>query len=336
MIAVISNRSVGAIPNRVQSVSIDDLISRALSLVRPIFDTSQPLQNDEMLRKQVTMRRPKMQTILINSYSNPETIDAVCKEQGMDDGQCKLFSKGFQLIDRFITTIERPTKSDESPSPLSTPPQVDYSVRKENDIAMDDTDYVILPPSPPASPAHHRVLGSKTWSSQPEQSGFQLLDVRNDLVASLTPLPPILSPPPFIHPTPPPAPPLAFPTVPSFILSPLKLPDLNNGLFFPTDKAIFDLPIKVSQKKDDISTDDNLFFKRRQRSTSLEALDAQINEREKRDYYDDLNTKQPSLPSAKSASDSEDYYGSVDEIIVTRAPLKNNPLRNCINILGFY
>ncbi|WKY14697.1 hypothetical protein Q1695_000321 [Nippostrongylus brasiliensis] len=35
-----------------RQLSIDDLISRALSLVRPIFDTSQPLQYDEMLKKQ--------------------------------------------------------------------------------------------------------------------------------------------------------------------------------------------------------------------------------------------------------------------------------------------
>uniref|UniRef100_A0A0K0D5E5 Secreted protein n=1 Tax=Angiostrongylus cantonensis TaxID=6313 RepID=A0A0K0D5E5_ANGCA len=36
-----------------RQLSIDDLISKALSLVRPIFDTSQPLQYDEMFKKQV-------------------------------------------------------------------------------------------------------------------------------------------------------------------------------------------------------------------------------------------------------------------------------------------
>ncbi|KAJ1357312.1 hypothetical protein KIN20_015438 [Parelaphostrongylus tenuis] len=40
-------------------LSIDDLISKALSLVRPIFDTSQPLQYDEMFKKQEVLQPPK-------------------------------------------------------------------------------------------------------------------------------------------------------------------------------------------------------------------------------------------------------------------------------------
>ncbi|VDL77490.1 unnamed protein product [Nippostrongylus brasiliensis] len=148
-----------------------------------------------------------------------QAIVAVCKEQGMDDGQCKLFSNGFQLIDkineiaavkkrnecfvlRFITTIESktPTKIDEPQRPvIPDPPR-----RKENDILMDDAEYTAEPVERP------KALGSKTWSRP------QLFEVRNDLVASFTPLPPA----PFVPPTPPAAPPLAFPTVPSLIIPP--------------------------------------------------------------------------------------------------------------------
>ncbi|ETN81614.1 hypothetical protein NECAME_08412 [Necator americanus] len=53
-IVVVLLVNAAADPERAKrQLSIDDLISRALSLVRPIFDTSQPLQNDEMLKKQV-------------------------------------------------------------------------------------------------------------------------------------------------------------------------------------------------------------------------------------------------------------------------------------------
>ncbi|KAL6725045.1 hypothetical protein Aduo_019870 [Ancylostoma duodenale] len=52
-VVVVLLATVAADRERVKrQISIDDLISRALSLVRPIFDTSQPLQNDEMLKKQ--------------------------------------------------------------------------------------------------------------------------------------------------------------------------------------------------------------------------------------------------------------------------------------------
>ncbi|WKY14698.1 hypothetical protein Q1695_000321 [Nippostrongylus brasiliensis] len=276
-----------------RQLSIDDLISRALSLVRPIFDTSQPLQYDEMLKKQA--------------------IVAVCKEQGMDDGQCKLFSNGFQLIDKFITTIESktPTKIDEPQRPvIPDPPR-----RKENDILMDDAEYTAEPVERP------KALGSKTWSSQPE-SGPQLFEVRNDLVASFTPLPPA----PFVPPTPPAAPPLAFPTVPSLIIPP----------FTPAALSFEKL---LEMKIEPII--------RRQREVDWDTVDLEpdiMQVRVKRDYYDDAKPSEGASDSSSSSlsassfsspSSSADYYGSVADSTPTQK-VESSPLQNCVHILGIY
>ncbi|CAJ0922393.1 unnamed protein product, partial [Mesorhabditis belari] len=149
--------------------SIDDLIHKALSLVRPIFDTSQPIQNDAMINNEFNDGGMRQENVLgarpisildniplckgnsricqfiscqaenfkkdenfanLNLAaqvladkklrkavgSNPDAINAVCTEQGMSDSQCKLFSKGFQIVDRFITTVE-----GESPQPPPLP-----------------------------------------------------------------------------------------------------------------------------------------------------------------------------------------------------------------------
>ncbi|VDO19542.1 unnamed protein product, partial [Heligmosomoides polygyrus] len=93
-----------------------------------------PTFGNLQLAAQVLSDRKLRQTI------SRSAIDAVCKEQGMDDGQCKLFSNGFQLIDKY---------------PLSFPK-----------ILMDDAEYVVEP-----APGRAKVFGSKTWSSQPDQGG---------------------------------------------------------------------------------------------------------------------------------------------------------------------
>lgn len=67
-------------------------------------------------------------------------------------------------------------------------------------------------------------------------SGQRLFEIRNDLIASFTPLPPA----PFMAPTPPQAPPLAFPTMPSLIISPIS----------PSGLTIDKLPLmKVGRSK---------------------------------------------------------------------------------------
>lgn len=62
---------------------------------------------------------------------------------------------------------------------------------------------------------------------------LQPLEIRNDLVSSWTQMPF------FAPPTIPPAPPLAFKSVPSLILQPIQAPQLENGIFFSTDKFNF-------------------------------------------------------------------------------------------------
>lgn len=48
---------------------------------------------------------------LILKNRNPEAINTVCHEQGLSIEQCKIFSRSFQLIDRVITTIQKPEKN---------------------------------------------------------------------------------------------------------------------------------------------------------------------------------------------------------------------------------
>ncbi|VDK44706.1 unnamed protein product [Cylicostephanus goldi] len=248
-------------------------------------------------------------------FINPEAITAVCKEQGMDEGQCKLFSNGFQLIDRFITTIESRSSSKIEP-PKTEAPKIPE--RMENDIMMDDAEYIMDLPQP------RKVYGSKTWSSQPEQTGGpHLLDVRNDLVASFTPLPPA---PPLLPPTPPPAPPLAFPTVPSLIVPPIV------ASILPVDK-LFKL------KPDPII--------RRQHDTDWDFLDDDDDDKQRRvkrgDYYDDVhgsksgsaNSESHPTQTGSSSGPSDDYYGAITDA-APKPPVESTPLQNCVHILGIY
>ncbi|CAI4221551.1 unnamed protein product [Auanema sp. JU1783] len=367
--------------------SIDDLISRALNLVRPIFDTSQPLQNDEMLRKpldpsQRDMREnailgarrssllddlplckgdnricqfiscsaenfkkdPAFGNIQLGVQvlgdaklrkaisSNPEAITAVCKEQGMDESQCKLFSKGFQLIDRFITTIEKP--AGHGVKTVQADP-VPIPIQKDPEPMNDEPDYDALTSSATAS----STSGSKTWGTGQNKEP-QLMELQNDLVASLTPPPmwglaPIA---PFTPPAPPTAPPLAFPTVPSFILQPLH----NLEKYFSPDKYLLGSDQNKAPETNSITR-----FKRESEDFYDDDVNNEAQIRQKRDYYDELtntgrNTEvkesSGNNPSAKRApinGQGEDYYGGVEEeehVQTTARP--ESGLRNCVNILG--
>ncbi|KJH41128.1 hypothetical protein DICVIV_12905 [Dictyocaulus viviparus] len=292
-----------------RQLSIDDLISKALSLVRPIFDTSQPLQNDEMLKKQPVPSTDDLREAVILGSPAVQPLDDIplCKgnnricqfiscsaENFKKDptfGNIQLAAQVLsdkklrQAISRFITTIESktPTKSD-VPS-RSLPPR--ETEREENDnVIMDDVASSAL-----SSHQRPKTLGSKTWSSQPEPE--PQFEIRNDLVANLTPFPP----PPFLHPTPPSSPPLAFPTEDPII--------------------------------------------RRQRDVDFDIVDIEPDaqqERVKRDYYEDVVSNKPSgsLSTSPSPNHSEDYYGSVSESIPERRDELKLPLKNCVDMLGIY
>ncbi|KAJ1357313.1 hypothetical protein KIN20_015439 [Parelaphostrongylus tenuis] len=84
-----------------------------------------------------------------NCFINPESIDAICKDQGMSDGECKLFSNGFQLIDKFITTIESKSSSKNEDPPRSMPARqseheqndIDPIIRRQRDVDVDFIDH---------------------------------------------------------------------------------------------------------------------------------------------------------------------------------------------------
>ncbi|CAB3399517.1 unnamed protein product [Caenorhabditis bovis] len=347
-----------------RQLTIDDIISGALNLVRPIFDTSKPIVNEGMLKKPAIPTQDDMRdTSILGSRSrtalddlplckgnsgicrfiscsadnfkkdptfsnlqlaaqvigdaklrktisaNPEAVTTVCKEQGLDDDQCKLFSKGFQIIDKVITTIEKPdskepekpaqTEDTASPESHQAPQMDDPSIPQNDENLKSWADYDINAPAPPS---HQTALGSKTWSSNPDSRTLQPLEIRNDLISSWTPIP-FLAPP-----TIPPAPPLAFKTVPSFVLPPIKVPNLDNGFFFSTDKFNFN------------NKDDNT-IKRFRRDT---------------DYYDDVKEKKPeeSAISEHSSGTDTDYYGTFDDDESKKVEEPPSGLKQCVHLLG--
>ncbi|UMM41825.1 hypothetical protein L5515_017914 [Caenorhabditis briggsae] len=366
--------SVVASDRRKRQISIDDIISGALSLVRPIFDTSKPIQNEGMLRKPDAPTQDDMRdSSILGSHSrtalddvplckgnsnicrfiscsaenfkkdptfgniqlaaqilgdaklrktissNTDAVHAVCKEQGMDEAQCKLFSKGFQLIDKFMTSIEKPTDTKGGAPPSTEPPttvipdfdepsndepqkpMMDDPTKPQDDDNMKqwaDYDSRAAAPTITMQTAH----GSKTWSSNPESKSLQPLEIRNDLISSWTPMPF------FAPPTIPPAPPLAFKSVPSLILQPIQVPQLENGIFFSTDKFNF-----------------------------MKELNSIKRFRRSPDYYDqvDETKSKPKAPAKKSAGDnSDDYYGSFDSENEEKEEEVSTGLKQCVHLLG--
>ncbi|VDM39099.1 unnamed protein product [Toxocara canis] len=202
-------------------VSLDDLIQGALSLFRPIIDTSQPLQDDTTINKQVASRQmpnrdreilgaPRYSSLddvpickgnsrICNfisctahnfkndqSFANinlaaqvladtklrkaiskdPDALTTVCHEQGLSGPQCRLFQKGFQLIDKFITSIE----------PVDNVPQKMNTITKEeDDFYTEEPDAAPVPIRPVSGIGSGLAAddppfyGSHTWSSHSEQ-----------------------------------------------------------------------------------------------------------------------------------------------------------------------
>uniref|UniRef100_A0A914P747 Uncharacterized protein n=1 Tax=Panagrolaimus davidi TaxID=227884 RepID=A0A914P747_9BILA len=72
---------------------------------------------------------PKMRKTITN---NPEAVISVCREQGLSESQCKMFSQGFQVIDKFFNVVEP---------------------KNGGEIVEDTTEMMIMAPSSPASPS---------------------------------------------------------------------------------------------------------------------------------------------------------------------------------------
>lgn len=57
---------------------------------------------------------------------NPDAVNTVCREQGLSAEQCRLFARGFQLVDKFMSTIEKPSSgaTEEEPVVNISPTQI--------------------------------------------------------------------------------------------------------------------------------------------------------------------------------------------------------------------
>ncbi|PAV66873.1 hypothetical protein WR25_00374 [Diploscapter pachys] len=360
-----------------RQVSIYYIISGALNLVRPIFDTSQPLRapstfsdvskNDmrdssvlgadeqrsilrkiplckggdsricqfiscsaENFKKDQTFSNIQLAAQILGDSklrkavaSNPEAVTSACKEQGMDDSECRVFGSGFQLINNFLGRIEKAEekhKDEKVTSPLE--PQNDAPIDGNGENVDWDYNEVSRRDKPAVN------SGSRTWSSNVQPINEIIIPERNDLVSSLTP-PPFLLP-IFTFPTPttPLAPPLAFPTVKS-IISP-----------FITQKQLLELDAK-----------NGLFSRRMKRDADLHddiydetgASDERI---KRADYYDQLSDKPKkdedpgkSFLQMDTAS-GDDYYDSIDSgkkkssSNGKSSKSQNGGLKDCISLLG--
>uniref|UniRef100_A0A7E4VS97 SCA7 domain-containing protein n=1 Tax=Panagrellus redivivus TaxID=6233 RepID=A0A7E4VS97_PANRE len=207
----------------VRQVSLDDLIHSALQLVKPIFDTSEPLRDPDspMIPKKSAqddvvgsfdsraqaalgveeesgfkdapicrgnsqlckfiacsahnfkhdqsfanlnlaaqlMSDKKLRKTITN---NPESVVSVCREQGLSDGQCRIFAQGFQVIDRFITVVE---PAEGGSGAAADNPNAKQTVRGtpviNNEPLMDSIPH----PLRPIGRGHPPILGSRTWST---------------------------------------------------------------------------------------------------------------------------------------------------------------------------
>ncbi|CAD5229215.1 unnamed protein product [Bursaphelenchus okinawaensis] len=203
-----------------RQVTLDDLIHTALSFVKPIFDTSRPLQESPgVVKKNAYQGRevavlgaptllqssdspicrgnsqickfisctahnfkydesfanlnlaaqlvqdPKMRKVI---SQNPEAVTSVCREQGLSHEQCRIFSKGFQLIDRFMNTIEKPVEEPTTEEPLE--PMLE---------PINDSPEPY--PSPPSLPA-----GSHTWSTRVKSIDTRSMPIGRDPPANRT------------------------------------------------------------------------------------------------------------------------------------------------------
>ncbi|TKR73532.1 hypothetical protein L596_020832 [Steinernema carpocapsae] len=287
--------------------SIDDLINSALSIVKPIFDTSQPIHIDDFptIRKQMSdgMSHRESDILGASRYSSlsevpicrgnsrickfisctaanfkndenfanlnlaaqvigdkklrkaissdPDTINTVCHEQGLSLDQCKVFSKGFQFIDKFISTIEDPkepkkeiVKPDPYKEEIESPP---VPIRPQDDEPLEI-------PYHQNSPT--QGAGSHTWSTR-EKEPLLATDATPVTFPTLPAFPtfPTFNPLWFTPPTLPTFPTMAPPTLPHlnpilpthmFGVPIVKLPPPTHETSFSLDNQIFSHPIQVT------------------------------------------------------------------------------------------
>ncbi|KAI6173424.1 hypothetical protein M3Y98_01080000 [Aphelenchoides besseyi] len=231
-----------------QAVSpLDDIITSALSLVRPIFDPAQPrdasliprkvsMSDDPGTRAAEVLGAPRYSSVselplcrgnskicrfiactasnfkhddnfanlnlaaqTINDpklrktiSANPEAIGTVCRDQGLSEGQCRLFSRGFQLIDRFMNTIEKPSNDDPpihslNPNAISDDPIVERTPPRVIDL----------------SKTSHSATGSHTWSARRVVQRAHSTQVRHTTSQKTAPLGMTAAPPHLINHNPP-------------------------------------------------------------------------------------------------------------------------------------
>lgn len=137
--------------------------------------------------------------LIISFFSNPEAITTVCHEQGLSVTQCQLFSRGFQLIDQFMTTIEKPVvanlakiqKPEENENDIVLRPSISAKNKSKNSNRLTDllnplndsfdslpepikpindlrqTTKAIIPLRPPLNGViEPNQIGSRTWSTR--------------------------------------------------------------------------------------------------------------------------------------------------------------------------
>ncbi|VDK76261.1 unnamed protein product [Litomosoides sigmodontis] len=95
--------------------------------------------------------------------SDSSILLTACQEQGLSPTQCKLFANAFQLINRFIPSIE-PLEEDIK--------KLHHYIIKDDPSYYDDSDA----PPVPIQPGMHQTTGSQTWSiNERNISDFDLI-----------------------------------------------------------------------------------------------------------------------------------------------------------------
>ncbi|VDM97062.1 unnamed protein product [Thelazia callipaeda] len=90
----------------------------------------------------------KLRKAILN---DPNILLTVCREQGLSPEQCKLFSSGFNLINKFITTIDAEVTAGKK--------STSYGVK--DDPYYDEGDALPVP----IQPGVFQNVGSRTWST---------------------------------------------------------------------------------------------------------------------------------------------------------------------------
>ncbi|VDO23932.1 unnamed protein product [Brugia timori] len=136
------------------SSTLDDMpICRSNSRIcKFITCSAHNFQNDESLSNLNLAAQMLADTRLRKMIaSNPSILLTVCQEHGLSSVQCKLFANAFQLINRFISTIE----------PLEVDDQKLHHSLITDEPYYNDSD---APPIP-IQPGLHQNIGSQTWST---------------------------------------------------------------------------------------------------------------------------------------------------------------------------